>query len=219
MFKKITCTIFLFTFIHTCYAVDKIVIIGLFKDKVIIKLDGKQRLMASGETSPEGVTLISANSREAVLEINGVRDHYNIGAHIGSRFRGPTGQKTVSIAADSQGMYWVNGSINDFQVKFIVDTGSTLISMNKHQARRIGLDYKMEGEKSLTSTASGMRLIFLGHGYSWFPNRSRKPNPRPATSSTGADTPFPAQGRRRGEPARRLCRHCGHIPQQWLSKC
>ena len=140
MFKKITCTIFLFTFIHTCYAVDKIVIIGLFKDKAIIKLDGKQRLLASGETSPEGVTLISANSSEAVLEINGVRDHYHIGAHIGSHFRGPTGQKTVSIAADSQGMYWVNGSINDFQVKFIVDTGATLNSMNKHQARRIGLD-------------------------------------------------------------------------------
>jgi len=161
MFKKITCTIFLFTFIYTCYAVDKIVIIGLFKDKVIIKLDGKQRLLASGETSPEGVTLISANSREAVLEINGVRDHYNIGAHIGSRFRGPTGQKTVSIAADSQGMYWVNGSINDFQVKFIVDTGATLISMNKHQARRIGLDYKMEGKKSLTSTASGLDKVYL----------------------------------------------------------
>lgn len=161
MYKKITCSIFLLIFIHTCYAIDKIIVIGLFKDKAIITLDGKQRLLTSGETSPEGVTLISANSNEAVLEINGVRNHYTIGTHIGSRFRGPTGQKTVSIAADSQGMYWVNGSINDFQVKFIIDTGATLISLNKHQARRIGLDYKMDGKESLTSTASGLDKVYL----------------------------------------------------------
>ncbi len=58
-------------------------------------------------------------------------------------------------------MYWVNGAINDFQVKFVVDTGATLISMNRHQARRIGLNYKMEGKKSVSSTASGLTRIYL----------------------------------------------------------
>ena len=161
MLKIITCTIFCILFSHAINAVDKIVVIGLFKGKAIVQLDGKQRVLIGGKASPEGVILISANSEEAILEIAGVRKNYTIGTHIGSTFTKPTGQKTVTIAPDRQGMYRVNGSINDFQVKFMVDTGATLISMNKHQAKRIGLDYKMKGVQALSSTASGMAKIYL----------------------------------------------------------
>ena len=153
--------IFLLSYVHFAYAVDKIKIIGLFKNKAVIQLDGKQRLLLHGMTSPEGVTLISADSNEAILEINGVRNIFTIGTHIGSSFKSPTGKKTVFIAPDRQGMYWISGSINEFQVKFVVDTGASLISMNKHQAKRIGLDYKMLGKKSVSSTASGLVKIYI----------------------------------------------------------
>ncbi|MFQ5661177.1 MAG: TIGR02281 family clan AA aspartic protease [Gammaproteobacteria bacterium] len=161
MFHRIACIIFLVAFFQPAKAVDKIIIVGLFKNKAIVQLDGKQRTLDAGKTSPEGVTLISANSKEAVLEINGIRKSYPLGTHIGSRFKGPTGQKTVSIAPDSQGMYWVNGSINDFQVRFVVDTGATVISMNRNDAKRIGLDYRMKGDKSVSSTASGLENVYL----------------------------------------------------------
>jgi len=49
---------------------------------------------------------------------------------------------------------------NDFQVNFLVDTGATLISMNKHHAKRIGLNYKIEGEEGLTSTAAGFAKVY-----------------------------------------------------------
>ena len=58
-------------------------------------------------------------------------------------------------------MYEVNGSINEFQVKFLVDTGATSISMNSNQARRIGIDYKMEGREGLSETASGLSKIYI----------------------------------------------------------
>ena len=58
-------------------------------------------------------------------------------------------------------MYTIDGSINDFQVSFLVDTGSSYISMNKQQAQRLGLDYKMNGQQSLSSTASGMDKIYI----------------------------------------------------------
>ncbi len=48
-------------------AVEKISVKGLFNNKAIVVIDGKQRLLRAGETSPEGVKLISANSKEAVL--------------------------------------------------------------------------------------------------------------------------------------------------------
>ena len=142
-------------------AVDNISIVGLFRDRAIVMLDGVQRVLIPGKPSPEGVILISANSQEAVLEINGSRKSYKLGERITTQFSAPQSQKSVTIAPDGQGMYLVNGSINDFQVTFVVDTGASLIAMNKHQAKRLGLDYKLEGEPSLSSTASGMDKIYI----------------------------------------------------------
>lgn len=142
-------------------AVEEINIVGLFRDRAIVELDGVRRILVPGQVTPEGVVLISANSREAVIKINGIQHTYTLGNHISSSFQGPTGHKTVTIAPDSTGMYVVNGSINDFQVEFIIDTGASFISMNKHQARRIGIDYKMDGKKQLSSTASGLDKIYV----------------------------------------------------------
>ena len=143
------------------HAVENITISGLFKDKAIVSIDGRQRVLVVGKPSPEGVLLISANSKEAVLEIDGIRQTYGLGSHISSSFTGPAPGETVTIAPDDGGMYLVNGSINGFQVSFVVDTGATLISMNKHQAKRIGLDYKMKGVESTSETAAGYARIFL----------------------------------------------------------
>lgn len=142
-------------------AVDKIIISGLFKDKAVVIIDGKQSVLSAGTTSPEGVKLISSDSSKAVLEINGMQQTYGLGTHISGNFTGPEAGETVTIAPDNGGMYLVNGSINDFQVGFVVDTGSTFIAMNKSQAQRIGLNYKMEGVESMTETASGYSKIYL----------------------------------------------------------
>lgn len=144
-----------------CLAVEKITVVGLFTDKAVVKIDGKQHVLSVGESSPEGVKLISANSREAVMEVNGKQDTYTLGTHISTNYAEPEAGKTVTIAPDAMGMYEVNGSINGFQVKFVVDTGATLIAMNKHEAERIGINYKLEGVESLTETASGYEKNYL----------------------------------------------------------
>jgi len=142
-------------------AIEKITVVGLFTDKAIVKIDGKQRLLKKGEPSPEGVTLISANSRKVVLEIDGKQDTYTLGTHIGTNYSEPSAETTVTIAPDSMGMYEVNGSINGFQVRFVVDTGATLIAMNSDHARRIGINYKLDGVESVTETASGYAKSYL----------------------------------------------------------
>lgn len=146
-----------------CMAIDKITVVGLFTDKAVIEIDGKQRLLKTGESSPEGVKLISANSREAVLEIDGKQDTYKLGSHISlsTSFSAPREGTTVTIAPDATGMYEVDGSINGFQVRFVVDTGATLISMNSEHAKRIGINYKMDGVESTTETASGYAKSYL----------------------------------------------------------
>lgn len=142
-------------------AVDNIKVVGLFKNKAIVTINGKQRVLSKGETSPEGILLISANSREAVVEINGEQRTLKLGSHIGSEFTEDTSKKIVTVAPDRNGMYMVNGSINGFQVEFLIDTGATLIAMNKHDAKRIGLNYRLEGETGRTYTASGIETVYL----------------------------------------------------------
>jgi predicted aspartyl protease len=83
--------------------------------------------------SPVGVILISANSREVIFEIEGERNTYTTDTHISGKFNKPESQTISTITPDSNGMYWANGSINSFQVSFVVDTGGSLIAMNSHQ--------------------------------------------------------------------------------------
>lgn len=160
MIQKITILMLLFYSI-ACMAIGKIDVVGLFPDKAVVRIDGKQHVLSVGQTSPEGVKLISSNSREAVLEIDGKQESYGLGTHISSTFEEPVAGKTVTIAPDTDGMYEISGSINGFQVNFVVDTGATLVSLNKNHAKRIGLNYKLEGKESLSQTASGYSKIYL----------------------------------------------------------
>ncbi len=137
-------------------AVDKITVSGLFSDKAVVNIDGKRRLLSVGEASPEGVVLISANAKEAVIEADGERQTYTLGQAKGGNYKKAVGGNTVAIAPNGFGMYEVNGSINDFQVRFVVDTGASAISMNSAHAKRMGIPYEEEGIKSRTETASGV---------------------------------------------------------------
>jgi aspartyl protease family protein len=142
-------------------AVDKVVVLGLFRDRAVLVIDGTQRILTAGQVSPEGVLLVSADTNAAVVEIDGRRETYTLGSHIMSEFTAPPAGSSAVIAPDAQGMYRVNGSVNGFQVAFIVDTGATLIAMNRAEAERIGIDYRMGGRESQAATASGIDRIFL----------------------------------------------------------
>jgi aspartyl protease family protein len=161
MTKKILALLFLVLIAPYCLAVDKIVINGLFKNKAVVTIDGKQRVLNIGKTSPEGVKLISANSKEAVIEVDGEQKTYELGSHIGGSFKKAPEGVTVTITPDARGSYYVNGSINDFQVRFLVDTGATLIFMNKNMAKRIGLNYRLEGQEGSATTASGVTKMYV----------------------------------------------------------
>jgi aspartyl protease family protein len=120
----------------------------------------KQHLLRAGQASPEGVKLISANSNQAVIEDLGKQSTLTLGRSISSNFSAPRNQR-MKIVPDARGMYRTTGSINGFPVNFMVDTGATLVSMNRQQAKRLGIDYKIEGVPAVSSTASGYSRIYL----------------------------------------------------------
>jgi aspartyl protease family protein len=154
---------FLILLVFVCghsLAVDKIKVVGLFKDKAVIIINGKQRVLRKNTTSPEGVTLISANSNEAILEVDGEQKSYTLGNQISIKFSETEPGRTVSIAPTNE-LYLVNGSINDFQVQFLVDTGASSVAMNRQTAKRLGLNFRMDGQEGLSETASGYSKIYV----------------------------------------------------------
>lgn len=154
---------FLILLVFVCghsLAVDKIKVVGLFKDKAVIIIDGKQHVLRKNTTSPEGVTLISANSNEAILEVDGEQKSYTLGNQVSIKFSETEPGRTVSIAPTNE-LYLVNGSINDFQVQFLVDTGASSVAMNRQTAKRLGLNFRMDGQEGLSETASGYSKIYV----------------------------------------------------------
>lgn len=62
------------------------------------------------------------------------------------------------MTADAQGHFFTTGTINGTSVRFLVDTGATMISLGATDARRIGLDFN-RGQKALTNTANGQAVV------------------------------------------------------------
>jgi aspartyl protease family protein len=140
------------------FAAD-VIVMGLFTGRAVLSIDGQRRVLEVGQASPEGVKLISADADAAVLEIEGTRSRYTLGNQIGATYAAPAGQ-VVRLWPNSSGMYTVTGSINGMPVKYLVDTGATTIAMNSGEARRLGISYRLKGQRLSVETASGVERAF-----------------------------------------------------------
>lgn len=150
---------FLFCFISTqIVSAADIIVLGLFKNKAIVKIDGIQRTLKKGKKSPEGITLIFADSDMAILDVDGKEQEFKLGRHVSTSFK----QKKLAEAKimPRNGMYSTVGFINGQQVNFLVDTGATWIAMNVHQARSLGINFRYIGKRSAVSTANGVVPIY-----------------------------------------------------------
>ncbi len=134
-------------------AVSQVEVQALFGGKAILMIDGQRRTLSIGDTSPEGVRLIKADSKQAVLEVDGISKTYRPGGTISLSYAKPEHHEE-KIYADKSGMYRSVGTINGRTVRFLVDTGATTVAMNKSQARQLGVNYRMTGERVVVSTAS-----------------------------------------------------------------
>lgn len=128
-------------------------VVGLFKDKAIVSIDGgKPRTLSVGQTMG-GVKLLAADSDSASFDVDGKRRTLGMG----QSFAGGTkdGRQSVSLTADVRGHFTAAGSLNGYPVSFMVDTGATSIAISADEARRMGLDYRA-GQAVAVGTAAGV---------------------------------------------------------------
>ena len=128
-------------------------VVALFKNAAMLKIDGKQQFLKTGETSPEGIYLEEADSETATIQHEGSSVVLGLSRRISTRYEEP-GQATVSLQINSQGQYITTGSINGSPVKFLVDTGANIVAMNTKTARGLGIDTST-GRKMNATTAGG----------------------------------------------------------------
>lgn len=134
-------------------AVERLRVAALFLDKAMVEVDGKNRLLKKGKASPEGVLLISADAKGVVLEIDGVRETYELGRHVSASYSKPKVQE-ARIWRGTHGSYTTVGTINGRTVNMLVDTGASSVAMSEVEARRLAIPYLLKGKVIRVSTAS-----------------------------------------------------------------
>ena len=133
---------------------------GSLGSNALLVIDGKARTVAVG-TTVEGIRLVSVTGNEAVVELKGKRVLLRLGdaqVNLGGK-ASEGGGKQIVLTAQTGGHFHANGAINGQSVRFMVDTGATLVAMDKYEAERLGLDYK-NGRRGMTRTANGDMPVY-----------------------------------------------------------
>lgn len=143
-------------------AEDEINVVGLSSGKAVVILGSaaKPRVLRDGDELSGTIKLIKATPESALFEINGKRRSLSLGtsqlANGKSTFNASS---SVTLVADLRGHFFTTGSINGATVRFLVDTGATMISLGLEDARRIGVNY-LQGDRRSTRTANGVARVY-----------------------------------------------------------
>lgn len=143
-------------------AAADVAVLGLFPNKAVVVVNGgKPRTLSVGDTTPEGVRLLSADSDSATFEIDGKRETLTPGQYGAIASTAPTKdeRKKVVLTADTRGHFFTIGSINGVSTRFMVDTGATTIALSSAEAKRTGVNY-LAGRKVMTQTANGVVPVY-----------------------------------------------------------
>lgn len=150
-------------FVSTVAYSKSVTAIALFKDRAMLSVDGGKAKIVSAGKVHQGVKLVSSNTAEAVIEVNGKRDVLTLNGtailtdELGAISSGDRAQ--VEIQVNELGFFESAGSINGRRINFLVDTGANLVVLSSQQANSIGLDYQ-NGLRSFASTASGTAPMY-----------------------------------------------------------
>lgn len=153
-FPSLIALAFLFV-IPSANAETQVNIVGLFNGKAVVMINNaKPKTLSVGQTS-QGVKLISADSKKAVLEIEGKRQQLGMGQAATVSGSAASAPGSVVLYSDSAGHYFTDGQINGTTVKLLVDTGASVVAMNSTDARQAGINYKT-GQTISLHTANGV---------------------------------------------------------------
>ncbi len=130
---------------------------GIMGSKAMLIINGGEPQTVPVGQALDGVKVLSIQGDQAMIEVGGRKRPLRVGQHAVG-VAGGDGSGKIMMTADAQGHFYTTGTINGTSVRFLVDTGASMISLGATDARRIGLDFN-RGQKALTNTANGQAVV------------------------------------------------------------
>lgn len=130
---------------------------GIMGSRALVIINGgSPRPMAVGQLS-DGVRVVAIQGEQVIVEADGKKLPLRVGQNA-TFTGGPGGGDKVVLTATNGGHFFTSGAINGVNVRFVVDTGASMISMGAADAARIGVDWS-RGERGVASTANGQTVV------------------------------------------------------------
>lgn len=135
--------------------VSSVSLAGRMGERALIIVNGQPHTVTVGRTAA-GVRLLRWSGDEAEVEVAGAKSRLRVGgtpAQVGA-VRAPAAAREIVMTVSSGGHFTPAGAINGHAVRFVVDTGATLVSMGKDEALRLNLDLS-SARSGVSQTANG----------------------------------------------------------------
>jgi aspartyl protease family protein len=148
-----------FSLLLTCLCApalaQNVVLAGRMGERALLVIDGQALTVGVGQ-STNGVKLRRWVGADAELERNGQVLLARAGgapAQVGGGAPRPAARELV-ITAGPGGHFTAQGSINGKSVRFMVDTGASLVALGREDAERMGIDLS-NSRTAVMQTANG----------------------------------------------------------------
>jgi aspartyl protease family protein len=133
-------------------------LVGVFPGKAaVLVIDGGAPTTVRVGRTAQGVSVLSADETQAVVEVAGRRQTLRLGQYASSA--SADDRQTTTLSADPNGHFFAQGQVNGGSVRFLVDTGATMVSLPGSVADRLGIDYR-KGPRGMIQTAAGPTVAF-----------------------------------------------------------
>ncbi len=139
-----------------------VVLAGVFGSKAVLVVNGgAPQTVAVGGSTREGVRLLEITGEAAVVRFEGQQRRLSLGSSVvgSSAVEGGDGNQTQVLVADGNGHYVMQGAVNGAPIKFLLDTGASMVSMGLSDARRAGIDLT-KATQGRSQTANGVVRVW-----------------------------------------------------------
>ena len=133
---------------------SEVALVGMIGRKAaVLALDGGEPKTVKVGQTWNGITVVSVQADRATLKIEGKErvllqsQHYRAAA-------APASRESAILAADPRGHFITDGAVNGVGMRFLVDTGATLVALPASEAQRLGINYRA-GRRGMAQTANG----------------------------------------------------------------
>jgi aspartyl protease family protein len=128
-----------------------VLVMSLERDRAQLLVNGTAvRTLRAGQSSPEGVRLVSADRDKAVIEIEG---------RVLSLGLGQSTIASAELKADRAGHFITTAYVNGVATQAVIDTGATAVGLSGDEARRMSIVYAGAPQIKI-ATAGGTKTAY-----------------------------------------------------------